>query len=314
MKTIRYYLLAALAVLVAAACEHKELCYDHTHTVDVRVVFDWKNAPDAAPETMSLYLFPKAGGEPLRYEFTDRRGGTITVPMGAYDALGLNSDTERLHFRNMNRRETFEVYTREANLLAALGVRSDDAPRAEGAQDERAVAQPDRLWCDCAEGIEFKRGVAGQTVTLYPSRAVRSYTVEIRNAENLKYVKALSGSLSGMAGGLLLDKKEPTAEAVTIPFDASITQEQTGITGGLLAFGPCPQADGVHKLVIYAVLDNGEKWYYTYDVTRQVREAPDPYHVHILLDGLPLPKPIVNGGGFQPGVDGWKEIYIDITL
>ena len=37
MKTIRYYLLAALAVLVAAACEHKELCYDHTHTVDVRV-------------------------------------------------------------------------------------------------------------------------------------------------------------------------------------------------------------------------------------------------------------------------------------
>ena len=204
MKTIRYYLLAALAVLVAAACEHKELCYDHTHTVDVRVVFDWKNAPDAAPETMSLYLFPKAGGEPLRYEFTDRRGGTITVPMGAYDALGLNSDTERLYFRNMNRRETFEVYTREANLLAALGVRSDDAPRAEGAQDERAVAQPDRLWCDCAEGIELKRGVAGQTVTLYPSRAVRSYTVEIRNAENLKYVKGLSGSLSGMACGLLV--------------------------------------------------------------------------------------------------------------
>ena len=117
-----------------------------------------------------------------------------------------------------------------------------------------------------------------------------------------------------MACGLLLDKKEPTAEAVTIPFDASITQELTGITGGLLAFGPCPQADGAHKLVIYAVLDNGEKWYYTYDVTGQVREAPDPYHVHILLDGLPLPKPIVNGGGFQPGVDGWKEIYIDITL
>ena len=143
---------------------------------------------------------------------------------------------------------------------------------------------------------------------------MRSYTVEIRNAENLKYVKGLSGSLSGMACGLLVDRKEPAAEAVTIPFDASITQEQTGITGGLLAFGPCPQADGVHKLVIYAVLDNGEKWYYTYDVTRQVREAPDPYHVHILLDGLPLPKPIVNGGGFQPGVDGWKEIYIDITL
>ena len=174
--------------------------------------------------------------------------------------------------------------------------------------------QPDLLWCDCAEGIELERGVSGQTVTLYPSQAVRSYMIEIRNAENLKYVKALSGSLSGMAGGLLLNKKVPTSEAVTVPFAAATTQELTGITGGLLAFGPCSQTDGMHKLVIYAVLENDEKWYYTYDVTQQVREAPDPYNVHILLDGLPLPKPLDNGGGFRPGVDGWNEIYIDIIL
>ncbi len=313
MKRI-FAILSLATALLSGSCAHKELCYDHTHTVDVEVVFDWKNAPDAAPETMSLYLFPKAGGSPLRYEFTDRRGGTIPVPMGAYDALGLNSDTERLLFRNMGRRETFETYTREADLLATLRVHSDDAPRAEGTQDERVVAEPDMLWCDDAEGIELEREVAGQTVTLFPSRSVRRYTVEIRNAENLKYVKGLSGSLSGMARGLLLDGKVPTDEAATIPFAAAPTQDLTGITGGLFAFGPSSQRDGVHKLVIYAVLENGEKWYYTYDVTQQVREAPDPYDVHILLDGLPLPKPLVNGGGFRPGVEGWNEIFIDIIL
>lgn len=308
------YILSLLAGAALSSCEHKELCYDHPHTGFVRVVFDWTHAPEASPETMSLYLFPESSSEALRYEFTDRRGGEIAVPMGIYGALALNSDTERLLFRNINRRETFEVYTREDNLLGTLGVRSDNAPRAEETQDERVASQPDKLWCVGAEDIELVRGVSEQTVTLCPSRAVRSYTVEIRNAENLKHVKDLSGSLSGMAGGLCLDSKEPTAEAVIIPFAASVTQDMTGIEGELLAFGPCPQAETAHKLVIYAVLKNGEKWYYTYDVTDQVRGASDPYNVHIVLDGLPLPEPIIDGGGFQPGVDGWKEIYINIIL
>ena len=65
MKKLFIYLFAALAV---ASCEHKDLCYDHSHTIDVEVVFDWRNASEAAPESMSLYLFPTNGGEALRYE------------------------------------------------------------------------------------------------------------------------------------------------------------------------------------------------------------------------------------------------------
>lgn len=41
MKKLFIYLFAALAV---ASCEHKDLCYDHSHTIDVEVVFDWRNA------------------------------------------------------------------------------------------------------------------------------------------------------------------------------------------------------------------------------------------------------------------------------
>ena len=37
-----------------SSCEHKELCYGHTHTAKVNVVFDWKKAPDASPESMDL--------------------------------------------------------------------------------------------------------------------------------------------------------------------------------------------------------------------------------------------------------------------
>ena len=97
MKKLFIYLFAALAV---ASCEHKDLCYDHSHTIDVEVVFDWRNASEAAPESMSLYLFPTNGGEALRYEFTDCGGGTIRVPVGNYGALCLNSDTENVTYRN----------------------------------------------------------------------------------------------------------------------------------------------------------------------------------------------------------------------
>ena len=58
MKKLFIYLFAALAV---ASCEHKDLCYDHSHTVDVEEFFDWRNAPYATPASMSLYLFPTSG-------------------------------------------------------------------------------------------------------------------------------------------------------------------------------------------------------------------------------------------------------------
>lgn len=157
MKKLFIYLFAALAV---ASCEHKDLCYDHSHTIDVEVVFDWRNASEAAPESMSLYLFPTNGGEALRYEFTDCGGGTIRVPVGNYGALCLNSDTENVTYRNTDQKTTFEVSTRTTDLLSglsALGVRSDGVPRADGTETERVALPPDELWSDCTEGIELKQ-------------------------------------------------------------------------------------------------------------------------------------------------------------
>ena len=38
-------------------CEHKDLCYDHSHMTDLRVDFDWSAAPDAEPGTMVVHFF-----------------------------------------------------------------------------------------------------------------------------------------------------------------------------------------------------------------------------------------------------------------
>lgn len=105
---------------------------------------------------------------------------------------------------------------------------------------------------------------------------------------------------------------------VTIPFDAAAGEGENGeksvVTGALLTFGHSPAVDKAHQLTVYAVLSDGSKWYYTYDVTGQIHSAPDPRNVHIVLDGLPLPKPITNGGGFQPEVEPWQPVEIDIEM
>ena len=92
-------LLACMAFLILlieflTSCEHKDLCYDYPHRQNVEVTFDWSEAPDANPSTMSLYLYPENGGAPQRYEFTDRNGGCISVAAGTYDAICVNSDKE----------------------------------------------------------------------------------------------------------------------------------------------------------------------------------------------------------------------------
>lgn len=318
MKKI-FHAAAAAAVLAAAtSCEHKYLCYDHSDAVDVEVVFDWCNAPDASPESMSLYLFPAGGGEALRYEFTDCRGGTIRVSVGSYEALCLNSDTENVTYRNAECRETFEVTTRTADLLSGLsvlGVLSDGVPRVDGTESERVILPPDMLWSDCAESVELKPTAGTPTVTLSPEMSICRYTVEIRNAANLKYVSGISGSLSSMAESLYpgVGCDATCKTGATIPFDAAVSADKSTVTGELFAFG-CPSARKTHTLTVYAVLSDESKWYYTYDVTDQIHSAPDRRDVHIVLDGLPLPKPIVNGGGFQPDVDDWQSVNVDIEM
>ncbi len=112
-RNLSVLLFSPLGILVflLASCEHKELCYDHSHTVDVRVVLDWKNAAEASPSSMRLYLFPQDGGDVLSYGLADCRGGNITVPTGCYKILCLNSDTRSILYRNIGRFTDFEAYT-----------------------------------------------------------------------------------------------------------------------------------------------------------------------------------------------------------
>jgi hypothetical protein len=286
--------------------------------ISVDVKFDWSLHPDADPIAMLVYFFPEGGGSSLRYAITNREGGTLRLPVGNYDVLCVNSDTETVRLVGTEYKSTFEITTHSTTLLAslsALGMRSDELPKADGTSDERIASVPDKVWSHHRQGIELLRDIQNDPIVLTPAAAHSTYTVDITEAENLSYSRGISGSLSGLAGGIYAcNGGSTTAENVIMPFEVTITETEDAVHGTFLTFGDCGMDDKPHKLTIYSVMSDGSKWYYTYDVTDQVENAPDPRNVHIQLSGLPLPKP-VQGGGFQPEVEDWEDPeYIDIIM
>lgn len=296
--------------LLLFSCRHKELSSDNVLIANVKVVFDWKNSPEANVETMRMYLFPVDGGNPIPYEFADVKGGKIKVPAGRYRALCINSDTESLLYRNIGEYHTFELYSPEGSMnMAAYSVLHPDKAR-----EERIKCSPDNFYADRIEEMLLEITEEEQTVVFYPVNPVCHYTVEVRNVSNLKYVSPgfVTGALSGMSEGLFLGRNEVKSEPATIPFEMSSDGVST-LYADFLTFGQYG-AQNTHKIVIHVVMPDGNDKGYLYDVTDQVHQAPDPRNVHIILDGLPLPKPIVNGGGFLPSVDDWDNIEVDLPM
>ena len=313
-KFIRF-IFAFFAALLVCSCTHKELCYDHSHTRNIEVVFDWCKCPDAEPKSMSLYLFPEDGGRPVRHEFVNKDGGKIRVVTGRYKAVCLNSDTRNITIQDEHDYRNFCISTKDAYSVSGLGssgVSVRSLPTARGSEDERWVSLPEEVWSGSHDNIHIVEH--GQVITLVPEANVRNYTLEIRNASNLRWINGMSASISSMAGGHQPSCKNSSEELVTIPIETRYDRNTGIVSGGFTSFGHCPYEDAVHQLVIYTVLADDSQWYYTYDVTEQIHDAADPFNIHIVLDGLPLPKPVVNGGGFKPTVGEWKEIEIKITM
>ena len=105
-------------------------------------------------------------------------------------------------------------------------------------------------------------------------------------------------------------------QTVTEAFPVRKTDEET-LEMSVNIFGHCPESPwNTHLLTIYAILADGSKWYYTIDVTDKIHQAveQDDGTMEIEVSGLPIPKPIVNGSGFQPTIDTWQGVEIEVGM
>ena len=312
------FLTLSMAGLAATSCHHKDLYMEEEMSSELQVVFDWRNAPDADPESMALYLYEEDGHSPMRFIFSNKTGGLIKAPFGTRHAICMNADnTDWARMRNNESIETLEIYTQDAE---SIGSRADDSttiPRPEGTENERVAATPQMMWGSRTNDINIVPHDGMQTITMYPIDAVCHYIVDVYDVDNLDGIEssAVDATLSGMAEGYCHGQQAATDNTASMKFDLTGDAAENNLHGEFLTFGECPNTVAKHYLTLYMVLTDGSKWYHSFDVTDQVSKAPDPKHVHIIVRGLDLPQPPQEGDTeLNTDVNEWQAVNIGLKM
>ncbi|MDE6342041.1 MAG: DUF5119 domain-containing protein [Muribaculaceae bacterium] len=308
-------LLPTIGGMLLSSCRHKDLYMEEDMTSELQVVFDWSNAPDAQPESMAFFAYEQDGYSPVRFIFPDRNGGMIRLPFGTRHAICMNADcTDWAQIRGNEYIETMEIYTHDARILGGGEVRASGIPRPEGTEEERIVKTPGMMWGSRSNGISIAPHTGMQTITMYPEELVCHYVVDVYDVDNIGSIEssAVDATLSGMAEGYNHGAHTGTDNSATM--QATLTTNPAGksMHGEFLTFGECPSNSQKHYLTLYMVLQDGSKWYHSFDVSEQVSDAPDKTHVHIIVRGVNLPEPPKEGGTLTPDVNEWQPV--DITL
>ena len=294
--------------LMQTSCDHRELCFDHTHWTDLKVKFDWSAQPDATPKTMVLYLFPIEGEKPLRYEFSDVNGSAIRVPAGGYNAAVFNGCTESI-VESGATFDDFVLTTDVENILAPMSRNPlPEPPRFDAVKDEPVKASPDMIWADMMENISVTMS-QGQAIKFTPVESTVTYKIILTGVTNLTPSLGISGAISTMSENFSPAMKNHTGRNVTVPIALSMTAPST-IEGSVTLFGHCPTSGQQHIFTLYT----SDKHYYNFNVTSQIHDAPDQRRITIIIDGIKLPEQNESGGMF-PSVSDWTEdVYLDVDM
>lgn len=317
--------LAVLTLLMMTGCEQRELCYDHSHTGDLTLLFDWQLVPDAKVQGLTTLYYseanPQGGGD--RYDYTGMQGGKATLKPGTYRALAYNYDTESILYRYVESLESAEAYTRPSSIVESTRISSTrgDMPKAHGAEEEPVILEPDYLCGGASSVFTIEPGNA-TTVSLAPDLRSVEVVIRVDNVPNIEHAKEFGGSLTGLSPSIKVASGEISNEMATQAFSGYRVGDSS-LEMRLRIFGHCPHEDlgdiHTHLLTIYSVLDDGTQWYFTQDVSEQMHDPelnPEEDHVNIELEEIPLPEPTPtgDGSGFQPTIDGWQSIEIEVTM
>ncbi len=318
------HLLPLTSILLLTGCVFD----DHSQDAPVAdtqlgVFFDWQGVDGTArPSTMALTVFAD-GAQPVQTAFHGHAGGRVALAPNTYAMVGFNDDTEGLQALG----STYDSYEIAAlptvlSRVSAMFANTPYVPRAQSTSANELVAEPDMLWATASPKVVLSQ--AAQSWTMPMETATTEYRFTFTDVENLNYAVETVATISGMSGSWIPALHACSDTHCIIPF--RLSGEGSTLTGSVRTFGHCPDSeDGEthdHWLVIYAEMKDGSKVYFSTDVTEAMHDADHvtdgtgtgDTELPIVVDGLPLPKPITNGSGLQPSVSEWKEISIDIPM
>lgn len=314
------FVASAGLLIVLSGCG---LIYDYPTSCEsvkseLTIVTDWRYAPDASPESMVYSFFPSDHSDIWSFHFAGNTGGIVDLMYGNYSILAYNDDTSGVRYGNADDYINFSFYCRKGGLFDGLGGTLDN-PIGPSVNDNGEMVEicPDELWCYHVDMFKFRDGGAemlrmDNLITVYPRQITPAYHYIIEHIDNLEGVAHMCCSLSGMASILVPSTMYHGDRSVTLPLTAT-RKSESAVEGSFFSFG-LPERLTNNELTFYVWLSDGRKFAYRFDVSDQIRNAPDSMNVKIRVSGINLPvadKPSTESGT-DVSVDGWITEVIDI--
>jgi len=354
----KYYISLSFLWLFSAACTHKELCYDHLHAanllfevkwnlqwhlkwttdwdkeIDDSWAVDWAKVIPKIPEGIRVVAYPRAANGNRQVHNLPAGGGPVELVVGEYDCLLYNNDTEYIVFEGNALSHTVVATTRSRSR----------SPYTEEHPGEVTVNPPDVLFCAYEQGVkikemtssEFEGEVIRDTLHAELSPLVYTYILRFEFAKGKAYISAARGSLSGMAGSVLLYNGKTLDDVVTLLFEDHRIRDY-GVEVYLRSFGTCSvlpdssvltskavlsrarrpkvTSETRNLLTLELLLKNGKTKTIATDVTEQLRAHPRGGV--IVVKGLEVTPAEGNGGGsgMEVEVNDWGDHkQVDIPM
>lgn len=294
-----------LAIAASLCSCQKDLAYAIDADRQIDVSFNWND--DNKKSRMAVWIFPSVGSG-LFYSVPTDEVSTVDTQRGCLRAFCYNDDNDINQFEISTWEESL-VTTGRTEILtkSVFGDNELNTPRG-GDEEEPVRFQPSELYCDTCSIISDE----GSYILFSPKSPLMEIDVRVKNVKGVEGVKYVSAALSGMASGLHLSTLNPTGVACTIPMDMIANADGT-IRGKLLSFGRFDNFVGKNVLTIYVLLSDGQKIYYTYDVSEKMAQSGGNAKIELIIEEMTIPDVQANGG-FNPQLDSWNTIEEEIAM
>ena len=297
-------------LLSLVSCNHKDLCYSHPHDQEVRILFDWSNIREEnIPKVVAVVFRNEETNTVVEFALPPE-GGIVMIPNGAYEFTAYNVGQYGNIFKETDASKI--VTTPVSRKLKGIYYETPDFLCLENLRVALTDSETSRL------------------ITAKPIRRTARVDYRINGIERLEKADAIYAVLSGCSAelelytGCCVERHEDGIQH-NIVFEVDKWKQQGWFY--MLGGGFTPEnrrtSEHVHVLSIYAVYKDNKYKKLDIDVTQQIHcENPIglPMEDFSIVVDLNLAHP--DGGDdtddtegfFDPEVEGWEDIEIDIPL
>lgn len=326
-------------VFFVLSCNHKDLLIEDNELYSLNVAFDFSEV-DNTPSAMRVLFYPlNFSGGPYKFDVSGD-GGIVTLPEGNYNVLAYNIDTENILEANEDSYNGFYLTTRSYEV-ATGEVKSNDptskarmvrnlfgnqVPKAAEEEDFPLYDSPEWTCCCRYEGLhldpQYKSvttdGVRQQSMLLKAQNAVYAVNFEVGGIEGLEWASHIRGTLSGIAGGMMVAECQPAPLPGMVSFTAKVDKERSVITGTFFVWGyvPSDESDTRQFMDIY-IWGNTGNYFLTQEVTDILHKASEGGSASIMINmkaDIDMMDEAEGDSGFKPNVGDWEEHHNSISL